>query len=94
MITINLNDYETIEFHYHTGTRYVLLTRYEYGHEWELKVTGLKLMSDAFTVPDDDIFNSRIIAITHRDLLDGELGNFVNNQVNKKFKPELELIPF
>ena len=94
MIPLNLNDYETVDFSYHTGTRYVLLTRYEYGHIWHLKVTGLRTMADAFTVPDEDFIHSQILAITHRDLLSGDLADFVNDEVNNKFKPELELVPF
>ena len=94
MIPINLKDYEKVEFKYHTGTRYVLLTRYDYGHLWNLKITGLRTMADAMTVLDDDFYHSQVLAITHRDLIQGELGDFINDEVNKKFKPELELIPF
>lgn len=94
MIAIDLKDYETVEFKYHTGTRYVLLTRYDYGHIWNLKITGLRTMADALTVPDDDFFHSQVLAITHRDLIQGDLGKFINEEVNKKFKPELELVPF
>jgi hypothetical protein len=51
-------------------------------------------MADAFTVPDEDFIHSQILAITHRDLLSGDLADFVNDEVNNKFKPELELVPF
>ena len=94
MININLKNYENVEFRYHTGTRYVLITKYDYGQTWDLKITGLRIMADAFTVIDDNLRHSIPLIITHRELLQGEVKKFVDNEVNKKFKPELELIPF
>ena len=96
MIPIRLKDYESVEFHYLTGTRYVSLIRYDYGHTWKLKIVGLRAMLDAFCVPDDDFYHSQVLAITHRDLLTGELGEWVNKEVNERFSNQLEheLVPF
>lgn len=96
MIPIDLKDYETVEYKYHTGTRFVSLIRYDYGHSWRLVVVGLRTMLDAFTVPDDDFYHSQVLAITHRDLLTGNLGEWVNKQINEQFKADLEheLVPF
>lgn len=93
MIKIDLKQYQSIEFQYHTGTRYVALIQYDYGHIWKLKILGVSRLIDALRY-DDDLYHSQLLAVTHRDLLEGELHDFVAEEINKRFNYELECVPF